>query len=206
MGDYLIGAGGWAYFQIPGVHPLVAYSKAFNFVEVNSTFYHIPALKEVEKWRKLVPPDFQFSVRAHRSITHEWKLQPRKETVETFETMKQICRVLNAELLHLQTPHAISSEKLSGALRDFLDSVNLGKLRIVLEIRGASASKLPPRLVETMRDHNIIHCVDLSQGEMPAYESDILYSRLFGKGYHNIYQPTDEELMEIDNKASRGRR
>jgi hypothetical protein len=42
--------------------------------------------------------------------------------------------------------------------------------------------------------------VDLSKGEEPAYESDILYTRLFGKGKHNIYQPTDEELAEIDNR------
>jgi hypothetical protein len=35
--EYLIGAGGWAYFQVPGVNSLAAYSKVFNFVEVNST-------------------------------------------------------------------------------------------------------------------------------------------------------------------------
>jgi hypothetical protein len=55
-----------------------------------------------------------------------------------------------------------------------------------------------------MQENNIIHCTDLSRGEMPAYESNILYSRLFGKGHNNIYQPTDEELKEIDKKASSG--
>jgi hypothetical protein len=86
-------------------------------------------------------------------------------------------------------------------LKDFLSSVNLEGLRLALEIRGVSASKLPSELVKVMQDHNIVHCVDLSKGEMPAYEGDILYSRLFGKGYHNVYQPTDEELVEIDKKA-----
>ncbi len=38
---------------------------------------------------------------------------------------------------------------------------------------------------------------------MPAYESDILYTRLFGRGKHNVYQPMDSELLEIDNRASR---
>jgi len=205
LADYLIGAGGWAYFRIPGVHPLVAYSKAFNFVEVNSTFYQIPRLKEVENWRKLVPPGFQFSVRAHRSITHKYKLQLKKEAIKTFETMQRICKILNVDFLHLQTPRAVSPRDLVETLPDFLHSVNLGSIRLVLEIRGPSASKLPNKLVETMRDHNIIHCVDLSKGETPAYESDVLYSRLFGKGYHNIYQPTDEELREIDHKASHRR-
>lgn len=39
---------------------------------------------------------------------------------------------------------------------------------------------------------------------MPAYESNVLYSRIFGKGRHNVYQPTDHELKEIDRRASRG--
>jgi hypothetical protein len=52
-----------------------------------------------------------------------------------------------------------------------------------------------------MEDYNMIHCTDISKGEMPAYESDVLYTRLFGKGEHNIYQPTDEELAEVDSGA-----
>jgi uncharacterized protein YecE (DUF72 family) len=201
--EYLIGAGGWAYFQVPGMHPLVAYSKAFNFVEVNSTFYQIPALKDVETWRKLVPPDFQFSVRAHRSLTHKLKLEPSTETVEVLEVMKQICSVLDANFLHLQIPASISKSKvLNSKLNAFLDSVDIGKLRLVLEMRGLSAAELPSDVIKTMQDHNIVHCVDLSKGEMPTYHSDVLYSRLFGKGYHNVYQPTDEELVEIDKKAT----
>ena len=71
MTKFLIGTGGWAYFRIPGVDPLEAYSRAFNFVEVNSTFYEIPKMKMVESWRKKVPKDFEFSVRCNKTITHE---------------------------------------------------------------------------------------------------------------------------------------
>lgn len=202
MKEYLIGTGGWAYFRVPGLKPLVAYARAFNFVEVNSTFYQMPTLKEVETWRKVVPHDFKFSVRAHRSITHRLKLQPLEETFGTFEKMKQICSILNAEILHLQTPPALPIDALISNFRSFLNSANLGKLRLALETRRAQSSKLPSDLVRTMQDYNVIHSVDLSKGEMPAYESDVLYTRLFGKGKHNVYQPTDGELVEIDNKAS----
>ena len=202
MRGYLIGAGGWAYFQVPGMHPLVAYSKAFNFVEVNSTFYQMPPLKEVENWRRLVPTVFQFAVRANRRITHELKLEPSPEALVTFELMKQICDVLKADILHFQVPPSVSrSQTFSHKLKDFLGSVNPEGLRLALEIRGISAPKLPSELVKVMQDHNVVHCVDLSRGETPAFENDILYSRLFGKGYHNVYQPTDEELVEIDRKA-----
>ena len=49
------------------------------------------------------------------------------------------------------------------------------------------------------QDLKIIHAVDLSR-ENPLLPSDIIYTRLFGKGKHNIYQFTDEELKEIDHK------
>jgi len=203
--EYLIGTGGWAYFQIPELHSLAAYSKAFNFVEVNSTFYEIPPLKQVEKWRRMVPQDFQFTVRAHQTITHKNRLQPTPETLEDFQEIRKICEILKAEIIHFQTPPSLKMEHASiENLRNFLSSVNLGKVRIAFEVRGSSPGQLPPELVKTMQEHNMIHCIDLSNNEMPAYNSDILYSRLFGKGHHNVYEPTDEELRRIDKKASKG--
>jgi len=203
--EYLIGTGGWAYFQILGLDPLVAYSKAFNFVEVNSTFYEIPPLKQVEKWRITVPQDFQFTVRAHRTITHKNKLQPTKETLDTLEKIRKICETLKAEIIHLQTPPSLNMDETSiENLRHLLASMSLGKIRLALEIRGALPTQLPPTLVKTMQEYDMIHCVDLSKDELPAYESNVLYSRLFGKGHHNIYQPTDEELAETDKKALQG--
>jgi hypothetical protein len=73
---------------------------------------------------------------------------------------------------------------------------------VALEVRQAHGQLLPPELSKIMQDRNIVHSIDLSKGEKPAYESDLLYTRLFGKGQHNIYQPTDGELVEIDHRAS----
>jgi len=200
--EYLIGAGGWAYFQVLGMHPLVAYSKAFNFVEVNSTFYQIPPLREVETWRRLVPHNFKFTVRANKAITHKYKLQPTQEAFGTFEKMKQICTILNAPVLHLQTPPKFMfTENSVNNLRDFLSCLNLENLRLALEIRATAPTNLPSELIKVMQDYNMIHSVDLSKGETPAYESDIFYSRLFGTGQHNVYQPTDDELALIDKKV-----
>jgi hypothetical protein len=54
-----------------------------------------------------------------------------------------------------------------------------------------------------MYDLNLIHCIDLLKGIEPAYRSDILYTRLFGKGTHNIYQPLDSELKQVAQIASK---
>jgi uncharacterized protein YecE (DUF72 family) len=153
-----------------------------------------------------VPIDFQFSVRAHRSLTHRYWLQPVQQAFEVFEKMRQICSVLKAEILHLQIPaHSRPVNALADNLDDFLQSVDVKGLRLALEIRGVHPSELPANLLKIMQDYNLIHCVDLSKGKMPAFESDIMYTRLFGKGRHNIYQPTDAELAEIDKRASSGK-
>jgi uncharacterized protein YecE (DUF72 family) len=202
---YLIGAGGWAYFRVPGVHPLVAYSRAFDFVEVNSTFYEIPSPKLVESWRRLVPPDFEFAVRCNKALTHKYKFQPLPEAFNVFKRVITICDTLKAEFLHVQTPASFQPTKANvDLMRNFFSSADLKGIRVALEIRG-SKERLNPYLVKTMQDYNMTHCVDLSKGEEPAYESDTLYTRLFGKGPHNVYQPTDEELRKIDRKAKRGK-
>ncbi len=204
MTRYLIGAGGWAYFQVAGVHPLVAYSKAFDFVEVNSAFYEIPNLKLVESWRRLVSPNFEFAVRCNRALTHKYKFKPTPEAFDVLEKMTTICSTLKAEILHLQTPPTFQPSKTNvDLIRNFFSTTDLKGIRIALEIRGGKRP-LNSYVIKTMQDNNFIHCVDLSKDEEPAYKSDILYSRLFGKGPHNIYQPTDEELRKIDRKASRG--
>jgi uncharacterized protein YecE (DUF72 family) len=89
---YFIGTGGRAYFQILGIHLLIAYSKAFNFVEVNATFYEIPSLKRVEVWRKMVPSNFQFAVRANRVITHKHRFKPILEVFEALEKNEEDLR------------------------------------------------------------------------------------------------------------------
>ncbi len=39
--------------------------------------------------------------------------------------------------------------------------------------------------IDRMHDIGIIHCTDVSK-EMPSSDSDILYTRLFGHGEHNL--------------------
>lgn len=203
MTQFLIGAGGWAYFQVPGLKPLDAYVRAFNFVEVNSTFYEIPSLRLVRFWRRRVPPDFEFSVRCHKDVTHKYRLEPVENAFKTLKIMLDICKILNSGFLVLETPSTLnfSNEKIE-SVRNFFDSVNLKGIRIVWEVRRRKGEPIPSSLVGLMRDYHVIHCVDLSK-EDPAVDSDTLYTRVFGKGEHNIYQFTDDELLEIERKINR---
>ncbi len=194
MTQNLIGTGGWAYFPLEP--KLKAYSKVFNFVEVNSTFYRIPDARTVERWRRSVPLNFTFTVRCHHDVTHRIGLIPVDEASAVFSQMIGVCCRLNAPFLHLETPerYTLDDEQVKLA-RDFFSTANLKGVRLAWEIR----SSLTNKIVNLMHDFNIVHSTDLSR-EQPAYPSDTIYTRLFGKGKHNIYQFTDDELEEIDKE------
>jgi len=194
--EYLIGTGGWAYFKVPDKPSLKAYSENFNYVEVNYTFYKYPSTRMVERWRRTVPDDFTFTVRCHQDLTHGIGLKPVDQAYAVFSRMIGFCRILEAPILHLLTPasYVLDNAKIKQA-NDFFSSINLKGIRLAWEIR----SPLTAKLGSLMRDFEIVHSVDLSREE-PTFESDVIYTRVFGKGEHNIYQFTDEELIEIDQK------
>jgi len=199
----LVGAGGWAYFRLPGEDPLSAYSRAFNFVEINSTFYEYPDMRTVRSWRRRVPRDFEFTVRCHRDVTHRNRLKPSDVNIACLERMLDICEALKATVLHLLCPRGTKlNNEAAKNLRDLFSSVKLNHIRIALEMPHGDSQTPNPPLVRVMQDLNMVHCVDLSRND-PAYSSDILYARLFGCGESNIYQFTDEELSEINAKASK---
>jgi len=189
------GAGGWAYFKVPGLDPLTAYSKAFDFTEVNSTFYTHPSMEMVRSWRRRVPDDFMFSVRCHKDLTHKHLLSPCRKSFEILSRSLRICSELRAEILHIQTqPSFVPDEKLKD-IRDLFSSADFRKVKLAWEIRG----RITQATVDLIRDIGIIHCTDISK-EMPSTDSDILYTRLFGHGEHNLYQFDDTELGDIDIK------
>ena len=93
MTDYLVGTGGWSYFNVPNKPALKAYGEIFNFVEVNYTFYEYPTVQTVERWRRTVPKDFTFSVRCHQDLTHKIGLKPVDEAYEAFYKIKTYAEI-----------------------------------------------------------------------------------------------------------------
>jgi uncharacterized protein YecE (DUF72 family) len=188
-----IGAGGWSYFNVPGDR-LSRYSKIYDFVEVNSTFYFYPPIRMVKSWNKRVGPDFNFTVRCHRDLSHKHHLEPSEEAFKIFDKMMIICKILNAKALHVQTPSSYKPTDNIRQLSDFFSSISY-TIPLALEIRNRDEPTQD--LKSLMQDFKIIHCVDLSKGQRPFYTNEVLYTRLFGRGFKNIYQYDDEELENI---------
>lgn len=60
------------------------YSRLFNSLEVNSSFYRVPMQGTFEKWEKEVPDDFEFTVKLWRNVTHAKGLAFNKSDIDSF--------------------------------------------------------------------------------------------------------------------------
>lgn len=92
-GGIRLGTQGWNYpawvgsFYPLGTRPkdfLELYSRAFDTVEVDSTFYASPPASTVRGWASRTPPGFLFSLKMPREITHERRLVGSEEVLAEF--------------------------------------------------------------------------------------------------------------------------
>jgi uncharacterized protein YecE (DUF72 family) len=81
MGEILLGTSGWHYKDWVGPvyrdekkSKLAAYSGIFKTAEIDSTFYRYPSKGMVMGWLKYTKPDFIFTAKLPKLITHEKKL------------------------------------------------------------------------------------------------------------------------------------
>jgi uncharacterized protein YecE (DUF72 family) len=70
----IVGTGGWSVpeWYPPGVEArdrLSSLAERLDAVEVDSSFYALPAARTVERWARITPPDFTFTAKLHRALS-----------------------------------------------------------------------------------------------------------------------------------------
>ena len=106
-----VGTQGWNYdawvgpFYPAGTRPadfLTIYSRAFDTVEVDSTFYATPAVKTVQGWAQRTPNDFVFALKLPQEITHERRLRNIDDAAaEFFDRARELGPKLGPILIQL---------------------------------------------------------------------------------------------------------
>jgi uncharacterized protein YecE (DUF72 family) len=88
-----IGTSGWHYAHwkdrfcpsgLPASQRLEFYTKHFDIVELNNTFYKLPTEAAVLGWKNGSPPHFRFAVKGSRFLTHMKKLKDAETGLERF--------------------------------------------------------------------------------------------------------------------------
>ncbi|MBS7654724.1 DUF72 domain-containing protein [Candidatus Bathyarchaeota archaeon] len=173
------------------------YYEIFSLVELNSTFYKYPTPLTAQKWRSKAPENFEFTVKAHQDISHKYRLRI-EQSKDPFERIKQICRILNAKIILIQTPASFSIKELEKA-GEFFRKINREDFILVWETRGTSweSEESYKRLKDVLGELNVTHVTDPFK-LMPAFISDLAYFRLHGLGERMYYyQYTNDELRRL---------
>ena len=127
MINWNIGTMGFGYQDWSGVfYPaemtsrnyLSYYSRIFNAVEIDSTFYGIPKLESVRRWAAVTPSKFQFCLKTPNAITHDLKLVGASGLMSQF---LDAARLLEQKLgvILIQFPPSFGADQM-GVLEEFL--------------------------------------------------------------------------------------
>ena len=179
----LAGTSGYSYKEwlgsfypekLPASEMLRYYAGRFATVEINNTFYRMPAETMLARWAEEVPGNFAFTLKAPRRITHEKRLKEAgPEVAEFVRRAAALGDKLGVVLFQL--PPFLKKDL--PRLQDFLGALPSGP-RVAMEFRNASWQD--DEVYEALRARGAMLCVtDTDEGDTPfVATSDFGYIRL----------------------------
>jgi uncharacterized protein YecE (DUF72 family) len=154
------------------------YAQHFDTVELNNTFYRLPAPATFDSWRDHSPTRFLFAVKGSRFITHMKKLKdPESSTAKFFLGAERLGNKLGPILFQLPPHWNVNLERLSNFL-----GVLPTSHRYVIEFRDQSW--LIKEVFEVLRQHNAAFCIHDLGGQQTPLEitANFTYLRFHGPG------------------------
>jgi uncharacterized protein YecE (DUF72 family) len=167
----LAGTSGYSYKEwlghfypekLPGNEMLRYYAGHFTTVEINNTFYRMPAESMLAQWIEQVPEHFAFTLKAPKRITHDNRLRDTESNVAEF---LRRANTLGSKLgvLLFQLPPYLKKDL--PRLTDFLALLPSGQ-QVAFEFRNDSWQD--DEVYETLRSRGAILCVtDTDEGDTP---------------------------------------
>ncbi len=126
MALLVVGTSGWQYRswrdrfyppRLPSRRWLEHYSGQFRTVELNTTFYGLPAVDTAKRWAEQVPDGFRFAAKMSRYLTHTRRLQDPEGPVSLlFERLAPLGPRLGPVLFQLPPDLAAAPALLDAAL------------------------------------------------------------------------------------------
>jgi uncharacterized protein YecE (DUF72 family) len=142
-----VGASGFSYASWKGgFYPAAAkpadflrhYAERLSTVELNNTFYRLPAEAQFERWAQATPRGFRFAVKMPMAITHWGRL-------DEIGTFSERVRTLGERLGPILVRPHDTRPRDDGFLRLVLDSLDPG-FDVALDLRDPSWDGVEPLL------------------------------------------------------------
>lgn len=201
--QFYIGTMGFSYKDWSGVfYPqetatldyLHYYSRIFNAVEIDSTFYGAPRREVVERWKNSVPTSFRFCLKVPRRVTHDLSLVDAEGIMEEFiRAVLPLEEMLGCVLL--QFPPSFKQEK-AERLEAFLRQLPTQSLRFAVEFRDQTWYTAAQETANLLAQHKVCWAAT-HYPELPIeihLTSHILYLRWIGR--HGSYREHHHERID----------
>jgi uncharacterized protein YecE (DUF72 family) len=191
--EIYIGTAGWSIppqlakrFPGTGTH-LERYSRIFNAVEINSSFYLDHQIKTYQRWADSVPPDFRFSVKLSRYFTQEMRLKDTgAKLIETLDAIKGLGRKWGVLLIQLPPSlgfNARDAEKFFSKIRQLykgaiaieprhMSWANPKALKLYKELKIEKVSADPERCPSTFESKSLAY--------LRLHGSPVIYKSNYG--------------------------
>lgn len=163
-GAVRFGTQGWSYadwvgsFYPAGSKPgdyLQFYSRVFDTVELDTTFYAVPRAQMIEGWTRNTPDGFKFAAKFPQAITHEKRLVDASRDASVFlDTIRRLGDRLGP--LVVQLPPDFKFESFDDLVA-FLPELPQD-LDVAVEFRHRSW--LRTETFEALADHNVGYCIN----------------------------------------------
>jgi len=174
---------GWSYvFWVNKLYPkgtkptayLTEYSKHFNSVEVDATFYRIPSETTVKSWATQVPEGFRFAAKFPQAVSHAAGLEYDSEKLDVFlHRIAQLGNKLGPLLI--QFPPYLKPDQ--AKLRDLLDALPPGHL-YAAEFRNRGW--FTEETYALLRDNEVAFALNNTPGHPEVYTTGFTYVRWEG--------------------------
>ncbi len=200
MVKYSIGCSGFLYDSwrdsfypkdLPQKKWLSFYVKKFNTVELNVTFYRLLKKEAFERWRHETPPQFSFTLKGSRFITHIKKLKDVELPLSTFfHTTSPLLEKLEVVLWQLPPNFVVNLKSLG----DFIEAIKQYRVRHVFEFRHKSW--INRKVFKMLSESNIAICMaDWPEfiNELPL-TADFVYIRRHGEAGSYATNYSTEQL------------
>ncbi|SES16728.1 DUF72 domain-containing protein [Psychrobacillus sp. OK032] len=205
-----IGLTGWGdhpdlYFS-SAKDKLKDYSAHFPVVEVDTSFYAIPSIKNSSKWIKETPDNFQFVVKAYQEITGHLRGESHYESMDEMfqryrESLQPFKEAGKLSMVLVQfPPWFICVKENVEYIRRVKEELNGFELAIEFRHQSWYSSKLQEGTLDFLKSHELHHtvCDEPQVGEgsvplIPIATSEKVLVRLHGRNTYGWINPGNNE-------------
>ncbi|MCY4411732.1 MAG: DUF72 domain-containing protein [Caldilineaceae bacterium] len=154
--------------QTPADRQLSYYAANFNSVEVNTSFYALPKPKTLLSWLESVPPEFTFSLKAPREITHEKRLvEVEQLTAAYLDVVRSLGPVAAPGLI--QFPATFTRSRAGRLLANFIDNLATLAPDVPLSVEVRAADLMTTAFARFLMERRIGFVVVERTGQPDTY-------------------------------------